>query len=130
VPQFADEPWKGELRADVVFGPGARRSWAGRVARGPGRKPVAAIARRSVTIALRTVLAIGALAATLATVQVAEPATAPNWHPQLLGPQRALVRKQGPWEWRRVRVVNRTPGAPRYVRQHYRTIKYVTVTQP
>lgn len=38
----------------------------------------------------------------------------------------AYVAVQGPWRYRWVRVVNPPPGTPAYVRQRYRTVKYVT----
>jgi hypothetical protein len=37
----------------------------------------------------------------------------------------AYVAIQGPWRYRWVRVVNPPPGTPAYVRQRYRTIRYV-----
>jgi hypothetical protein len=35
------------------------------------------------------------------------------------------VAEPGPWQWRWVRVDNPPPGTPLYVRQRYRTIRYV-----
>jgi len=40
----------------------------------------------------------------------------------------AYVAVPGPWHWRWVRVENPPPGTPHYVRQRYRTIKYVSAT--
>jgi hypothetical protein len=42
----------------------------------------------------------------------------------------AYVAVQEPWHYRWVRVVNPPPGTPAYVRQRYRTIKYVTAPVP
>ncbi len=41
----------------------------------------------------------------------------------------AYVAVQGPWRYRWVRVINPPPGTPAYVRQRYRTIKYVAQTR-
>jgi hypothetical protein len=40
----------------------------------------------------------------------------------------AYVAVQGPWRYRWVRVVNPPPGTPAYVRQRYRTVRYVGET--
>jgi hypothetical protein len=40
----------------------------------------------------------------------------------------AYVAVPGPWRWRWVSVKNPPPGTPRYVRQRYRVIKYVSAT--
>jgi hypothetical protein len=40
-------------------------------------------------------------------------------------PPGAYVAVQGPWHYRWVRVVDPPPGTPAYVRQRYRTIRYV-----
>jgi hypothetical protein len=40
----------------------------------------------------------------------------------------AYVAVQGPWRYRWVRVVDPPPGTPAYVRQRYRTIRYVAQT--
>ncbi len=40
----------------------------------------------------------------------------------------AYVAVPGPWRWRWVRIRNPPPGTPRFVRQRYRTIKYVSAT--
>jgi hypothetical protein len=40
----------------------------------------------------------------------------------------AYVAVQGPWHYRWVRVINPPPGTPAYVRQRYRTIRYVAQT--
>lgn len=40
----------------------------------------------------------------------------------------AYVAVPGPWHWRWVRVKNPLAGGPHYVRQRYRTIRYVPAT--
>lgn len=40
----------------------------------------------------------------------------------------AYIAVQGPWQYRWVRVINPPPGTPAYVRQRYRTVKYVAQT--
>lgn len=37
----------------------------------------------------------------------------------------SYVAVPGPWHWRWVKVENPPPGTPRYIRQRYRTIRYV-----
>jgi hypothetical protein len=37
----------------------------------------------------------------------------------------AYVAVPGPWHWRWVRVLHPPPGTPKYIRQRYRTIRYV-----
>ncbi len=97
----------------------ARRSWRLRPYRGSlfsgSRQP----GRTRVVSGICLLLSAAALAQQLG---VNTPGGIGINHTTLPG---AYVAVRGPWRYRWVRVVNPPPGTPAYVRQRYRTIRYV-----
>lgn len=97
-----------------------KRTWTLRRSRGPLFSGSRHAARARAVTVICLLLTAAALAQQLG---VREPVRIDTPHSTLPG---AYVAVQGPWHYRWVRVVDPHPGTPAYVRQRYRTVRYVT----
>lgn len=107
MPTHRDEPWEHDRRA--------RRSggrWSG------PRWP----ATRHVSNAMRLGMGVLALGTTAGVIHLSSQRGA------TASPPATVMRETGPWKSRWVKVVNPATGGPRYVRERYREIHYVSAT--